>query len=38
MPPPIELNHAMIYTANLPRALEFYRDRLGFELLEFRRR
>ena len=34
MPPPIELNHAMIYTANLPRALEFYRDRLGFELLE----
>ena len=24
----------MIYSVNVPRALEFYRDRLGFELLE----
>lgn len=30
----LEFNHAMIYTANLPRALEFYRDRLGFEVVD----
>jgi len=34
MPPLIEFNHAMIYSADVPRALEFYRDHLGFELLE----
>ncbi|MFN0104751.1 MAG: VOC family protein [Bryobacteraceae bacterium] len=33
-PVPLEMNHAMIYTMNVPRALEFYRDRLGFDLLE----
>lgn len=32
--PGIEFNHAMIYTADYPRALEFYRDRLGFKLLD----
>ena len=30
----IEFNHAMIYTANLRRSVEFYRDILGLELLE----
>ena len=32
--PRLEFNHAMIYTANYPRALEFYRDRLGFKLVD----
>ena len=27
-------NHAMIYTRRLPQALEFYRDVLGFEVVE----
>ncbi len=30
----LEFNHAMIYTANLPRALEFYRDALGFKVVD----
>ena len=31
---PLELNHAMIYTMDVARALAFYRDLLGFTLLE----
>jgi len=34
MPPPIDFNHAMIYTADVPRSLAFYQTHLGFELLE----
>src|SRR5215208_815222 len=30
----LEFNHAMIYTADVGRALGFYRDQLGFEVLE----
>jgi len=30
----LEFNHAMIYTADYPRALAFYRDLLGFALLD----
>jgi catechol 2,3-dioxygenase-like lactoylglutathione lyase family enzyme len=30
----VEFNHAMIYTANYRRALRFYRDLLGFELVD----
>lgn len=30
----IEFNHAMIYTTRLPRALEFYRDALGFQVVD----
>jgi catechol 2,3-dioxygenase-like lactoylglutathione lyase family enzyme len=30
----VELNHAMIYTADLSRALKFYRDALGFRMIE----
>ena len=30
----LEFNHAMIYTADVRRALEFYRDHLGFEAIE----
>lgn len=30
----LDFNHAMIYTADLARALRFYRDRLGFEVLD----
>src|SRR5262245_58058763 len=33
---PAEFNHAMIYTRDVGRALEFYRDRLGFRLIEAR--
>ncbi len=29
-----EFNHAMIYTADVDRALGFYRDLLGFEIIE----
>src|SRR5437867_12645894 len=28
----VEFNHAMIYTTRLSRALEFYRDALGFQV------
>jgi catechol 2,3-dioxygenase-like lactoylglutathione lyase family enzyme len=31
---PLEFNHAMVYTRDVSRALEFYRDLLGFEVLE----
>src|SRR5262245_9719821 len=31
---PAEFNHAMIYSRDLPRALAFYRDLLGFRLIE----
>jgi catechol 2,3-dioxygenase-like lactoylglutathione lyase family enzyme len=34
MPEKLELNHAMIYVAQLDRALAFYRDALGLQLLE----
>lgn len=34
MAAPVEFNHAMIYSANVAESLVFYRDRLGFELLE----
>lgn len=30
----VEFNHAMIYTTKLPRALKFYRDALGFEVVD----
>jgi catechol 2,3-dioxygenase-like lactoylglutathione lyase family enzyme len=30
----LEFNHAMIYTSRLPEALKFYRDALGFEMVE----
>ncbi|HET7291124.1 MAG TPA: VOC family protein [Vicinamibacteria bacterium] len=30
----LEFNHAMIYTRNHARALAFYRDRLGFTVLD----
>ena len=30
----VEFNHAMIYTAKLPLALKFYRDALGFQVLD----
>jgi catechol 2,3-dioxygenase-like lactoylglutathione lyase family enzyme len=30
----LEFNHAMIYTADYPRALRFYRDQLGFRVIE----
>lgn len=30
----LDFNHAMIYTADLALAREFYRDRLGFEVLD----
>lgn len=31
---PLDLNHAMIYSRDVARALTFYRDLLGFSLLE----
>lgn len=31
---PLDLNHAMIYSRDVARALTFYRDLLGFRLLE----
>lgn len=31
---PLDLNHAMIYSRDVARALTFYRDLLGFHLLE----
>jgi len=34
MPAKLEFNHAMIYTTKLPRALKFYRDALGFEVVD----
>ena len=30
----LEFNHAMIYTTRLPQALEFYRDALGFRVVD----
>lgn len=30
----LEFNHAMIYVTDLRRSLKFYRDRLGFEVIE----
>jgi len=30
----VEFNHAMIYTTKLSRALKFYRDLLGFEVVD----
>ena len=30
----LDMNHAMVYSQDVDRALIFYRDRLGFELLE----
>lgn len=30
----VEFNHAMIYTTKLSRALKFYRDTLGFEVID----
>ena len=30
----VEFNHAMIYTTKLSRTLEFYRDSLGFEVVD----
>jgi len=30
----VEFNHAMIYTTRLSRALEFYRDALGFQVVD----
>lgn len=32
--PGLAFNHAMIYTTRLPQALEFYRDRLGFKVVD----
>jgi catechol 2,3-dioxygenase-like lactoylglutathione lyase family enzyme len=32
--PAITFNHAMIYTADLARALRFYEDALGFEVVD----
>lgn len=34
MPAKLQFNHAMIYSRNVAEALRFYRDLLGFELLE----
>jgi catechol 2,3-dioxygenase-like lactoylglutathione lyase family enzyme len=31
---PLSMNHAMIYSRDVARSLPFYRDLLGFELLE----
>jgi catechol 2,3-dioxygenase-like lactoylglutathione lyase family enzyme len=31
---PLEFNHAMVYTTDVARSLEFYRDLLGFKVLE----
>jgi catechol 2,3-dioxygenase-like lactoylglutathione lyase family enzyme len=33
-PSGLEFNHAMIYTADYARALRFYRDQLGFRVIE----
>jgi len=33
-PPGLDFNHAMIYTRNLAPALRFYKDLLGFHLIE----
>lgn len=33
-PPGLDFNHAMIYTKDVARALAFYRDLLGFKLIE----
>ena len=30
----LSFNHAMVYVRNLDRALRFYRDRLGFQVIE----
>ena len=30
----VEFNHAMVYTANLSQARKFYRDFLGFEVVD----
>lgn len=30
----LDMNHAMIYSRDLEKALGFYKDKLGFELLE----
>ena len=30
----IDFNHALIYVLNVPRAMKFYRDLLGFEVVE----
>ena len=32
--PALEFNHAMIYSRDVDRALSFYRDRLGFKVIE----
>jgi catechol 2,3-dioxygenase-like lactoylglutathione lyase family enzyme len=32
--PALEFNHAMIYTGNLEQALRFYRDALGFQVVD----
>jgi catechol 2,3-dioxygenase-like lactoylglutathione lyase family enzyme len=32
--PALEFNHAMIYVAELDRSLAFYRDALGFKVIE----
>lgn len=32
--PKLEFNHAMVYSQDVARALEFYRDLLGFVVLE----
>jgi catechol 2,3-dioxygenase-like lactoylglutathione lyase family enzyme len=32
--PALEFNHAMIYSRDVDRALNFYRDRLGFKVIE----
>jgi lactoylglutathione lyase len=32
--PAFNFNHAMIYTRNVDASLEFYRDKLGFKLIE----
>lgn len=32
--PEVEFNHAMIYTTKLSRALKFYKDLLGFEVVD----
>lgn len=34
MPTALEMNHAMVYTLDVARSLAFYKDQLGFELLE----
>ena len=34
MPAALEMNHAMVYSQDVARSLTFYRDQLGFELLE----